>query len=74
MLYRSEDLGESWHSLCDEAHSPSAANFHGLTHDPDNPGAVYVGTDTGEVWQVDPDGNWVQIMNGLPAVYALTVM
>ena len=34
MLYRSEDLGATWRSLCDPAHSPSAANFHGLVPDP----------------------------------------
>ena len=27
MLFRSENGGESWRSLCDTAHSPSAANF-----------------------------------------------
>ena len=39
MLLRSEDGGESWRSLCDEDHSPSAANFHGLTVDPEVPAA-----------------------------------
>jgi len=33
MLFRSTDGGESWRSLCDAAHSPSTANFHGLNVD-----------------------------------------
>ena len=49
MLFRSENGGESWRSLCDTAHSPSAANFHGLAVDPEVAGGVLVGTDTGEV-------------------------
>ena len=40
MLFRSENGGESWRSLCDEAHTPSAANFHGLTVDPEVPGGI----------------------------------
>ena len=75
MVFRSEDRGESWRSLCDESHTPSAANFHGLTTDPNEPGSVYVGTDTGEVWHVSPDtssgGKWHQVGAGLPAVLSI---
>lgn len=74
MLFRSEDGGESWRSLCDEAHSPSAANFHGLTVDPELPGGVLVGTDTGEVWRVSNDGEWRQCGSGMPAVLALAAI
>ncbi|MXY54126.1 MAG: exo-alpha-sialidase [Gammaproteobacteria bacterium] len=74
MLFRSEDGGESWRSLCDEAHSPSAANFHGLTVDPEVPGGVLVGTDTGEVWRVSDDGEWQQCGRGMPAVLALAAV
>ena len=73
MLFRSEDGGESWRSLCDEAHSPSHANFHGLTTDPEAPGGVFVGTDTGEVWRVSNDGQWQLCAEGLPAVLSLAV-
>ena len=72
MLFRSDDRGESWRSLCDAAHSPSAANFHGLTIDPDHPSGVLVGTDTGEVWQVSDRGEWTLLADGLPAVLALS--
>ncbi|MGF1598488.1 MAG: WD40/YVTN/BNR-like repeat-containing protein [Acidimicrobiales bacterium] len=71
MLFRSDDRGASWRSLCDEAHSPSAANFHGLTVDPERPGGVIVGTDTGEVWQVNGEGHWTQLGGGLPSVLSL---
>jgi photosystem II stability/assembly factor-like uncharacterized protein len=72
MLFRSDDHGESWRSLCDDAHSPSPANFHGLMVDPAEPSAVVVGTDTGEVWQVTPDAVWTELATGLPAVLSLT--
>ena len=71
MLFRSEDGGESWRSLCDEAHSPSAANFHGLTVDPEVPGGVVVGTDAGEVWRVGDAGDWELCGEGMPAVLSL---
>lgn len=68
MLYRSDDQGGSWRSLGDEAHSPSAANFHGLISHPDCPGDVLVGTDTGEVWHVTGDAGWHLQGDGLPPV------
>jgi len=71
MLYRSEDHGESWRSLCDTAHSPSAANFHGLVADPSSPGGVLVGTDTGEVWRVSDRGEWTRLASGLPPVMSI---
>ncbi len=71
MLYRSDDEGASWRSLCDDAHTPSAANFHGLTTDPEVPGGVLVGTDTGEVWRVGDDAVWEAIGDGLPTVLSL---
>ena len=74
MLFRSENGGESWRSLCDEAHSPSAANFHGLTVDPEVPGGVLVGTDTGEVWRVGDGAEWELCAEGLPTVLSLAAM
>jgi hypothetical protein len=71
MLYRSTDGGESWRSLCDAAHSPSAANFHGLNVDPENAGGVLTGTDTGEVWRVSDGGDWTEIASGMPSVLAV---
>jgi hypothetical protein len=71
MLYRSEDVGETWRSLCDRDHSPSAANFHGLVPDPTSPGGVLVGTDTGEVWRVSDGSAWTQLASGLPSVLSI---
>jgi len=71
MLFRSEDEGRSWRSMCDAAHSPSRANIHGLEPDPETPGGVIVGTDTGEVWRVSNDAVWSQLGEGLPAVLAV---
>ncbi len=71
MLFRSESGGESWRSLCDDNHSPSAANLHGLAVDPENPGGVLVGTDTGQVWRVSNDAEWVLCAEGMPAVMAI---
>jgi photosystem II stability/assembly factor-like uncharacterized protein len=71
MLFRTEDEGRTWRSLCDAAHSPSAANFHGLAPDPAVPGGVIVGTETGEVWRVDGAGTWTRVTDGLPSVLSL---
>jgi photosystem II stability/assembly factor-like uncharacterized protein len=71
MLFRSEDGGESWRSLCDTAHSPSAENIHGLTPDAEIPGGVVIGTDTGEVWRVSNDAQWTTLGSGLPAVLSV---
>ena len=73
MLFRSEDQGQSWRSLCDEAHSPSSANFHGLEADPNDPGSVYVGTDTGEVWHVSREASWRLVGANMPPVLSLCV-
>ena len=74
MLFRSESGGESWRSLCDETHSPSAANFHGLTVDPEVPGGVLVGTETGEVWRVSDRAEWELCGEGMPTVLSLAAM
>jgi photosystem II stability/assembly factor-like uncharacterized protein len=71
MLFRSDDHGDSWRSLCDASHSPSRANFHGLTPDPESTGGVLVGTDTGEVWRVGDDAHWQLLASGMPAVLAM---
>jgi photosystem II stability/assembly factor-like uncharacterized protein len=73
MLFRSEDEGHAWRSLCDPAHSPSRVNFHGLTADPEVPGGVIVGTDNGEIWRVDNEANWTEVITELPAVLSLAV-
>jgi hypothetical protein len=71
MLFRSEDGGDSWRSLCDEAHSPSRANIHGLAADPEISGGVVIGTDTGELWRVSNDAHWTQLGSGMPAVLSV---
>jgi photosystem II stability/assembly factor-like uncharacterized protein len=58
MLYQTNDGGESWRSLCDAAHSPSAANFLAIGVDPTATGGILAGTDTGEVWQISPHAEW----------------
>ena len=73
-LYRSDDQGRSWRSLCDPDHSPSHANFHGLTVDPETVGGVLVGTDTGEVWRVSEDAHWTALGSDLPIVWSLTAV
>lgn len=71
MLYRTDDHGETWRSLCDAAHSPSKANFHGLTPDPASAGGVIVGTDSGEVWRVSGSAEWTQLASGMPTVFSV---
>ena len=71
MLFRSDNEGRDWRSLCDKKHSPSAANFHGLTVDPDEIGGVLVGTDTGEVWSVSKEATWTLVAEGMPAVLSI---
>ena len=71
MLFRSEDRGETWRSLCDDAHHPSPTNIHGLAPDPNTAGGVVIGTDTGEVWRVSDDAHWRLVTGGIPAVLSV---
>lgn len=74
MLFHSVDEGKSWRELCAE---PSHANFHGLAADPQQARAVYVGTDTVEIWHMDTnektDTSWRQVAENLPAVPSIVV-
>ncbi len=74
MLYRSDDGGESWRSLCDATHTPARQNIHGLVADPATPGGVLVGLDTGEVWRVGPSAEWVKLADGMPPVLSLVAI
>jgi len=71
VLYRSEDNGQTWRSLGDAAHSPSAARLTAVSPDPEVKGGVLVGTETGEVWRVTEDAAWTKVCEGLPAVQSL---
>jgi hypothetical protein len=71
VLYRSEDNGQTWRSLGDAQHSPSAARLTAVTSDPEVSGGVLVGTETGEVWRVTADAAWAKVCDGLPAVQAM---
>jgi hypothetical protein len=70
MLYQSVDCGSSWRSLGDAAHSPSAANLTAVAPG-EEPGSVLAGTETGEVWRVNPEGAWTLLASGLPYVQAI---
>jgi hypothetical protein len=71
LLYRSEDDGQTWRSLGDKDHSPSAARLTAVAPDPEVSGGVVAGTETGEVWRVSADAAWTKVCDGLPAVQAL---
>jgi photosystem II stability/assembly factor-like uncharacterized protein len=71
VLFQSADGGETWRSLGDADHSPSAAQIHAVTADPETSGGVLVGTDTGEVWRVRPDARWTRVAQGLPMVQSI---
>jgi photosystem II stability/assembly factor-like uncharacterized protein len=70
VLYQSTDGGDSWCSLGDSAHSPSAANITALAP-AERPGSVVVGTDNGEVWLVTGEAEWAPLASGLSTVQAL---
>jgi photosystem II stability/assembly factor-like uncharacterized protein len=71
MLYQSTDGGNTWRSLGDAAHSPSAANLTALMQG-EAPGSVVAGTDSGEVWEVSSAAEWTLLASGLPHVQALS--
>ena len=71
MLCRSENGRESWRSLCDPAHSPARERIHGLTPDPEVSGGVVIGTDSGEVWRVNDDAEWILLSSGAPPILSL---
>ena len=70
-LFQSTDFGQHWQNLGDSEHNPSTANFHGICAHPTDPSAVYVGTDTGEVWLVKDDCSWQNIATDLPTVLSI---
>ena len=70
VLYQSTDGGDTWRSLADATHSPSAANLTALAP-AEETGSVLVGTDSGEVWRVSAAAEWTLLADGLPAVQAL---
>lgn len=74
MLYRTDDGGSSWRSLCDPDHSPSAANIHGLTPDPEASGGVIIGTDTGDVWRVSNEAQWTLLGSDMPPVLSVAAV
>ena len=71
MLMRSEDQGNSWRSLCDETHTPSKGNIHGLAIDEEICGGVIIGTDDGEVWRISNNAEWTQLACKLPSVLSI---
>ena len=71
VLYQRDDTRDTWRSLGDAAHSPSAANFHAVAPDPEVTSGVLVGTETGEVWRVSPEAKWTLLTADLPMVQAL---
>jgi photosystem II stability/assembly factor-like uncharacterized protein len=71
MLYQSVDGGDTWRSLGDADHSPSAANILAVAPALEGAGSVLVGTDTGEVWRVSPSAEWTLLASGLPMVQAV---
>ncbi|HEY7293580.1 MAG TPA: hypothetical protein VH916_01010 [Dehalococcoidia bacterium] len=70
MLYRSDDAGESWRSLCDAGHSPSTACLLGVAVG-ERPGDVLVTTDTGELWNVTPAASWTMLANGMAPAWSV---
>ena len=68
MLYQSTDGGNTFRSLGDADHSPSAANILAVEPAADETGSVLAGTDTGEVWRVSPESEWTLLASGLPMV------
>jgi hypothetical protein len=71
MVFQSTDGGETWRSLGDVDHSPSAAQIHAVAADPAVTGGVLVGTDTGELWRVRPDAEWTRLARGLPQIQSI---
>jgi photosystem II stability/assembly factor-like uncharacterized protein len=71
VIYQRDDGREPWRSLGDATHSPSPANFHAVTPDPERASGVLVGTETGEVWRVSPEAKWTLLVAELPMVQAI---
>jgi photosystem II stability/assembly factor-like uncharacterized protein len=74
VLFRSDDDGETWRSLGDADHSPSAARLTAVTPHAEQAGWVLVGTETGEVWRVSPDCDWTKLVEGIPPVLSLLAL
>ena len=70
-VYRSDDLGKSWHSL--KGNLPDVV-VNVIKQDPVNPNLLYLGTDHGAYISLDKGDSW-NLVNGVPnvSVYDLIV-
>jgi photosystem II stability/assembly factor-like uncharacterized protein len=71
VLFRSNDDGATWRALGDASHSPSSVRLTAVVPDPQQPGGVLVGTETGEVWRVSADAAWTQLCADLPPIQSI---
>ncbi len=65
-LYRSTDSGKSWVSLSDGF--PDGEITRVLRVDPERPGLLFVGTETGVFASLDDGAHWIRMGGGLPVV------
>ena len=65
-LYKTEDYGETWRSLAGAF--PEGEISRVIREDPEQPGLLYAGTETGIVWSPDDGGTWLSLRNNLPVV------
>jgi len=62
-LYKSEDFGQTWHSI--KGNLP-AESVNVIREDPINPHVLYVGTDMGVFVSIDDGLSWEVLQNSIP--------
>ena len=76
-LYKSTDYGQTWHSIVGEGDSsvPDDEFVRVIRTDPERPGLLYVGTETGLYVSMDDGVSWDRWESNLPVspIYDLTV-
>ena len=76
-LYKSTDYGQTWHPIVGEGESsvPDDEFVRVIRTDPERPGLLYVGTETGLYLSLDDGVSWDRWQSNLPVspIYDLTV-
>jgi photosystem II stability/assembly factor-like uncharacterized protein len=65
-LYRTHDAGAHWTAIVRGLPTGALSSVHVVREDPQRPGLLYAGTESGAFVSFDDGGQWQALQNGLP--------